>query len=227
MEDKLEILDIDNNSTSILGSQTEAILKLVDEITEGDGLVAVLSVDNIPIEEESVVVDSDYTDGYKDDFDSVKSGTLNENKGVYLRKKDGLSMFVTNPNVVDKCKLYEYNSRLHDYYGINSIIINALVYPMFVNKLKTQSVSNNIAYADIVIKRIKARGSHKAYVAMSSFLYDLFLNPSKKYSLETLSLNDLAFTDAHRNYLCDAIEKIKNDPRDFSFFKEEDLDNWN
>jgi cyclopropane fatty-acyl-phospholipid synthase-like methyltransferase len=77
-----------------------------------------------------------------------------------------------------------------------------------------------VAYANIVVKRLGARGSHKAYVAVKNLLFDLFLNPSKKYSLESLKINQTKLSDAHRDYLCDVLEKIKNNPRDLSFFDE-------
>lgn len=222
MDEKLEVLDI-SNPTSILGSYGDAVIDFLKTTLEQPELVGVLSVDGEPVSDNSVVVEADHSDDYSEDFDAVKLGVLNEHRGLYITRKDGLSMFLTGSNVLDKCKLYEYNTRINDFYSINAIIINSLVYNVFVNKIKTQSLSNNIAYADIVIKRLRARGTHKAYVAVRDLLYDLFLNPSKEYSLETISSKSSVFTEAHREYLCTVLEKIKNDPRDFSFFNESDL----
>lgn len=223
MEEKLEVVEI-NEPKSILGAYGDAVIDIIKSVVEKDKLVGILSIDEEPVSDENMVVSDDLSNEFEEDFDVLKVGVLNENKGVFVKHKNGFKAFFVQSETLDNCKLYEYNSRIIDFYNINGIIINSLVHNVFENKIKTQSISNNIAYADIVIKRLKARGNHKAYVAVRNLLYDLFLNPSKKYSLESISSKSSVFTNAHREYLSGVIEKIKNNPRDLSFFVESDLD---
>lgn len=223
MEEKLEVVEVKPNDNFLCCDDENSIKEIIGDVN--DEFIAILAVDDEPVTSDNniLTIEDDISDDHKDSFDEVKIVNINESKGLFVLRKDGAKFILTNKNILDNVKLYENNIRITDYYNINSAIISCLVYGVFVNKLKTQSIDNNIAYADMVIKRLRAKGGNKAYIFVKDLLYNVFLDPSKKYSLESIKLNNGNFSNAHRDYLVDLITSIKNNPRDLSFFSEDKL----
>lgn len=218
----LEVVDL-QSSTSILGEYGDKIIETLENVFKQPKPMCVLSIDGKPVSEENIVVEEDYSEDYKDEYESVKIGVLNESKGFLLTKKDGRNIFVTGSGLLNRQKLYEVNSRITDFYETNSHIISSLKWQEAVNKLDHQSIKNNILNGELIVKRLASKGSSKAYNDVKNLIYDLFSNPLKKYSLAYLVASDKPFLPAHRKYLSNVIISLKNNPRDLTFFNEEDL----
>ena len=222
MEEKIEIFEIPTPN-DVFGEIGESIVDSLKNSLNQNEIIGILSVEETPVNSDMIQVDNDYTSDYSSLFEAVKMGSLNEAKGMLITNKDGVSIFLTGKDILKTQKLYEMNGRALKRYYDNSYIASSIQPYVTCNKIENQSVKNILDHMNIVMSKLTRKGSSRLITDVKSFLYDIFLNPTKKNSLKYYHDNDVVITHDYRKYLSDVIVKTVNNPSNLSFFIEENI----